>query len=108
MKDAGADGNVGSRIGGQPLLRRNSRRVCGAAPPWTAESPSRWDSPWRCCAFFFSSASLNLRFISSEEEVAPSSVLMSASLGHRRLVREVSPAAARDQIDEQTETDRHR
>ena len=32
-------------------------------------------------AFFFSSASLNLRFISSLEE-APSSVLMFASLGH--------------------------
>ena len=34
--------------------------------PWIEESPSRCASPERLCAFFLSSASLNLRFISSE------------------------------------------
>ncbi len=62
----------------QPLLRRNSR-FCEAGPcdPCTTESPSRCASPSRLCAFFLSSASLNLRFMSSEAApVGLSSVLM--------------------------------
>src|SRR6478752_9769781 len=62
----------------QPLLRRNSR-FCDAGPCelCTTESPSRCASPSRLCAFFLSSASLNLRFMSSvAAPVGLSSVLM--------------------------------